>query len=72
MVRLYEDSGDEEDEIKTMTAFKMTAKDYRVWLCILGQVRRLNRAGRYSLLIKRTLVLCSGGGILDKLFTHVG
>ncbi|KAJ5754310.1 MFS general substrate transporter [Penicillium manginii] len=37
MVRLYEDSGDEDDEIKTMTAFKMAAKDYRVWLCILGQ-----------------------------------
>ncbi|CAI7611508.1 unnamed protein product [Penicillium pancosmium] len=44
MVRLYEDSGDEADEIKTMTAFKMAAKDHRVWLCILGQVRRLNRA----------------------------
>jgi hypothetical protein len=54
MVRLYEDSGDEDDEIKTMTAFKMAAKDYRVWLCILGQVRHPSRSAvRCSLLIKK-------------------
>lgn len=40
VIRLIEDAGEEETEIKTMDAFKMAAKDYRVWLCILGQVRR--------------------------------
>lgn len=44
MARAHEDAGDEEDEIKTMTAFKMAAKDYRVWLCVLGQVRQSERA----------------------------
>lgn len=38
MMRMYEDAGNELDEIKTMAAFKMAAKDYRVWLCIVGQV----------------------------------
>lgn len=38
VIRLIEDAGDEEEEIKTMTAFKMAATDYRIWLCILGQV----------------------------------
>ena len=37
-VRIHEDVGDEEAEIKTSTAFKLAAKDYLVWLCILGQV----------------------------------
>lgn len=39
ITRLVEDAGEEEAEIKTLTAFKMAAKDYRVWLCILSQVR---------------------------------
>ncbi|EMR71852.1 putative mfs transporter protein [Eutypa lata UCREL1] len=38
VIRLIEDAGEEETEIKTMDAFKMAAKDYRVWLCILGQM----------------------------------
>ena len=37
---MIEDGGDEEEEIKTMDAFKMACKDYRVWLCILGQVSK--------------------------------
>lgn len=38
MMRMYEDAGNELDEIKTLAAFKMAAQDYRVWLCITGQV----------------------------------
>ncbi|KAM5345247.1 hypothetical protein ACJ41O_011109 [Fusarium nematophilum] len=38
VMRIVEDAGEEEDEISTMTAFKMAAKDHRVWLCILGQM----------------------------------
>jgi MFS family permease len=38
VVRLLEDAGEEDEEIKTMAAFKMAAKDYRVWLCIVGQL----------------------------------
>ncbi|KIW01978.1 uncharacterized protein PV09_06813 [Verruconis gallopava] len=38
MIRLIEDVGDEETEIKTFAAFKMALTDYRVWLCIVGQV----------------------------------
>lgn len=38
VTRLIEDAGDEEQEIKTFAAFKMAIKDYRVWLCVLGQV----------------------------------
>ncbi|KAI0015300.1 major facilitator superfamily transporter [Xylariomycetidae sp. FL0641] len=37
VIRLVEDAGEEEPEITTKDAFKMAAKDYRVWLCILGQ-----------------------------------
>lgn len=36
--RLVEDAGDQEEDISTATAFKMACKDYRVWLCVLGQV----------------------------------
>lgn len=48
ITRLIEDAGEEETEIETMGAFKMAAKDYRVWLCILGQVtsRTIYPAGR--------------------------
>lgn len=53
MVRLYEDSGDEEDEIETIAAFKMAAKDYRVWLCILGQVRHPDNFDMYICLPRR-------------------
>lgn len=38
IIRLIEDAGEEEDEIKTMAALKMAATDHRVWLCILGQI----------------------------------
>lgn len=38
VVRIFEDAGEEEDEISTLTAFKMAAKDHCVWLCILGQM----------------------------------
>lgn len=38
VVRMIEDAGDEEEDINVTDAFKMAAKDYRVWLCILGQV----------------------------------
>ena len=38
VVRMIEDAGDEEEDINVMDAFKMAAKDYRIWLCILGQV----------------------------------
>lgn len=40
VVRLVEDAGDEEEEITVMQSLKMASKDYRVWLCILGQVRK--------------------------------
>ena len=38
VLRLVEDAGAEEEDISTGTAFKMAVTDYRVWLCILGQV----------------------------------
>ncbi|KAK9777961.1 putative Major facilitator superfamily (MFS) profile domain-containing protein [Seiridium cardinale] len=38
VVRLIEDAGEEESEIKTWDAFKMAAKDFRIWLCILNQM----------------------------------
>ena len=37
-VRLIEDAGEEEEEIKLGDAFKMAFRDYRIWLCILGQM----------------------------------
>ena len=42
IIRIQEDIGNEEDEIQTIDAFKMATKDYRVWLCVLGQVRDQN------------------------------
>jgi hypothetical protein len=38
VMRLIEDAGEEEAEIKTFDAFKMAAKDFRVWLCIINQL----------------------------------
>ncbi|CAM1503127.1 Fc.00g079030.m01.CDS01 [Cosmosporella sp. VM-42] len=38
IVRIVEDAGEEEEDISTFAAFKMAAKDHRVWLCILGQL----------------------------------
>jgi hypothetical protein len=38
IVRLVEDAGEEEDEIHSFQALKMAASDYKVWLCILGQL----------------------------------
>ncbi|KAF7560949.1 hypothetical protein G7046_g3207 [Stylonectria norvegica] len=38
VLRIVEDAGEEEDDISTFSAFKMAAKDHRVWLCILGQM----------------------------------
>lgn len=38
VMRLVEDAGEEEEDIGTLSAFKMAAKDHRVWLCILGQM----------------------------------
>lgn len=38
VIRLVEDAGDEEEDINTKTAFKMAGKDFRVWLCIVGQL----------------------------------
>ncbi|KAI7153240.1 major facilitator superfamily transporter [Hortaea werneckii] len=37
VVRLIEDAGEEEEDIDTKAAAKMAVKDYRVWLCVLGQ-----------------------------------
>jgi MFS family permease len=37
VVRLIEDAGAEEEDVTTLQALKMSAKDYRIWLCILGQ-----------------------------------
>jgi hypothetical protein len=38
VVRLIEDAGEEEDDIGTFKALKMAGSDYRVWLCIVGQL----------------------------------
>ncbi|ETS74505.1 hypothetical protein PFICI_14371 [Pestalotiopsis fici W106-1] len=38
VVRLIEDAGEEDSEIKTWHAFKMAAKDFRIWLCIANQM----------------------------------
>lgn len=38
VVRLIEDAGEEEEEIKVTDALKMATRDYRVWLCIIGQI----------------------------------
>lgn len=39
VVRLVEDAGDEDEgEISQLQALKLAATDYRVWLCILGQL----------------------------------
>ncbi|KAH7002144.1 major facilitator superfamily domain-containing protein [Ilyonectria destructans] len=38
IMRIIEDAGEEEEEISTLAAFKMAAKDHRVWLCIVGQM----------------------------------
>lgn len=38
VVRLIEDAGEEESEIKTFDALKMAVKDHRVWLCVLNQM----------------------------------
>lgn len=39
VLRPVEDAGEEEEEIRTSQALKMAVTDYRVWLCILGQLR---------------------------------
>lgn len=41
VVRIIEDAGQEESEISNKTALKLASVDFRVWLCILGQVRAL-------------------------------
>jgi MFS family permease len=38
VVRLIEDAGEEEEDISIWAALKLAAKDYRVWLCIVGQM----------------------------------
>lgn len=38
VVRIIEDAGEEEEDFGTLTALKMASKDYRVWLCITGQL----------------------------------
>lgn len=38
IVRIIEDAGEEEEDYSTLTALKMASKDYRVWICILGQM----------------------------------
>ncbi|KAH8888524.1 major facilitator superfamily transporter [Thozetella sp. PMI_491] len=38
VIRLVEDAGAEEEDITALDAFKMAAKDHRVWLCILNQL----------------------------------
>lgn len=38
IMRIVEDAGSEEEDISTMTAFKLAAKDHRIWLCVLGQM----------------------------------
>ena len=42
VVRLIEDAGEEEEDVDTKAAAKMAVKDYRVWLCVLGQVKGSN------------------------------
>jgi len=42
VIRLIEDAGEEEEDIKQGDAFKMAVKDHRVWLCVVGQVCRHN------------------------------
>ncbi|KAJ0350492.1 hypothetical protein KNSL1_003894 [Colletotrichum chrysophilum] len=37
IMRIIEDAGEEEEEISTGAAFKLTVKDYRIWLCVIGQ-----------------------------------
>lgn len=38
VVRLIEDAGEEESEIRTFDSLKMAAQDHRVWLCVLNQM----------------------------------
>lgn len=72
MMRMYEDAGNEADETKTLVAFKMAMKDYRVWLCILGQVRISALFTRSCSANHSTTVLHASGGIIDQLFAYAG
>ncbi|KAI7780053.1 hypothetical protein LA080_000066 [Diaporthe eres] len=38
VVRLIEDAGDEESEIRTFDSLKTAVKDHHVWLCVLNQM----------------------------------
>jgi MFS family permease len=38
VVRIIEDAGEEEEDYSTLSALKMASRDYRVWLCIAGQM----------------------------------
>ncbi|RMY23738.1 hypothetical protein D0867_01849 [Hortaea werneckii] len=48
VVRLIEDAGEEEEDIDTKAAAKMAIKDYRVWLCVLGQVSGLKSVSDFD------------------------
>ncbi|CAG9947365.1 unnamed protein product [Clonostachys rosea f. rosea IK726] len=38
VLRLIEDAGAEEEDTSAITALKLAVRDYRLWLCVLGQV----------------------------------
>lgn len=67
VVRLVEDAGDEEEEIKTFHALKLASKDYRVWLCILSQVSTAIVAMRGFVLLTPLLDDCPSCCLADEL-----
>ncbi|KAK1657107.1 major facilitator superfamily domain-containing protein [Colletotrichum godetiae] len=38
VLRIIEDAGKEEEQISTCAAFKLAARDYHIWLCVIGQM----------------------------------
>lgn len=73
VVRLIEDAGEEEEDIDTKAAAKMAVKDYRVWLCVLGQVSGLKSVSNLDidLLMYPRAVLPPGCGFVDQLPSNV-
>lgn len=73
VVRLIEDAGEEEEDIDTKAAAKMAVKDYRVWLCVLGQVSGLMSVSDLDidLLMYPHAVLPPGCGFVDQLPSNV-
>jgi MFS family permease len=62
---LVEDAGEEEEEITVMQSLKMASKDYRVWLCVLGQMSVQAVASLTNFL--PTLVKSMGYGTIETL-----